>query len=184
MNNKHRIYFREGVSSTNPVGDRWIHIHGSLKQIDSGLFGIVYGVNVHNDVFCMAGITEAKPSGMEFQYVEIGHKFKYVSCGGFGCWAIKPDNSTSFRTAVTAENCMGNSWLNVDGNFIQLDSGLTGSVYAISHEHELYTRLGICAANPTGEKWAKMQEGKFKHVTVGYANLIALAENGTIILFE
>ena len=144
----------------NLYGNYWEEIPGSLHQIDSGPFGIVYGVNKSNEIFCVRGITKANPMGMGLTLIG-GYKFKYVSCGQYGCWAINLDNSLSFRTGVTATNCVGTAWLDVDGYFIQLDSGLTGSVYAISLELELYTRLGICAAKPTGEQWEKVMERKF-----------------------
>lgn len=183
VNRNNTISYRMGVDF-NGYGNYWKEVPGLLKQIDSGPFGIVYGVNQSNEIFCVNGITKISPRGKGLSHVG-GYKFKHVSCGLYGCWAIKLDNSLSFRTGVTAINCVGRSWLHVHGYFLQLDSGSTGSVYAISTELELYTRLGICAAKPTGEKWMKVTEGRFTHVSVGDVKLMALAENGTTyVVFE
>jgi hypothetical protein len=43
--NRHRqIYFRLGVAPDTPYGTRWGQLVGSLKQIDAGSLGVVYGV--------------------------------------------------------------------------------------------------------------------------------------------
>ena len=151
----------------NGYGNYWKEVPGLLKQIDSGPFGIVYGVNQSNEIFCAKGITKISPRGKGLSHVG-GYKSKHVSCGLYGCWAIKLDNSLAFRTGVTAKNCVGRSWLHVHGYFLQLDSGLTGSVYTISPSSSCI------------QGW-EFGEGRFKHVSVGDVKLMALAENGTTI---
>ncbi|CAB4045380.1 lectin L6-like [Paramuricea clavata] len=39
------IFFRQGVASDTSYGTVWQHLIGSLKQIDAGSSGVVYGVN-------------------------------------------------------------------------------------------------------------------------------------------
>ena len=71
----------------NKVGSRWFRIAGSLTQIDSGPFGIVWGVDRSQNVFCRTGITWGNPKGSGWRSV-VG-KLKYTSCGEFGCWGIR-----------------------------------------------------------------------------------------------
>ncbi|CAB4044556.1 Hypothetical predicted protein, partial [Paramuricea clavata] len=51
----------------------------------------------------------------------------------------------------------GTSWLDVDGNFVQLEAGYQGRVYAVTSENMLYYRFGICALHPTGSTWKQVE---------------------------
>ena len=39
------IFFRHGVAPDTSYGTGWLRLVGSLKQIDAGSSGVVYGVN-------------------------------------------------------------------------------------------------------------------------------------------
>ena len=65
--NNGRAYFRKGVSSSNPVGTNWVQVSGRrFKQVDSGPFGVVYGVSKNGDVRCRKKITSDKLEGMHY----------------------------------------------------------------------------------------------------------------------
>ena len=59
-----RAYFRNGVTSSNPMGTDWVRVSGRrFKQIDSGPFGVVYGVAKNGNVRCRESITTDKLEG-------------------------------------------------------------------------------------------------------------------------
>ncbi|CAB4039147.1 Hypothetical predicted protein [Paramuricea clavata] len=76
----------------------------------------------YNNIFCRTGITDQLPYGDDWYHLP--GNFTFVSCGDYGCWAIKPDNSIAFRTGVTITYPQGTNWLDVDGkHFVQLEAG-------------------------------------------------------------
>ena len=90
------------------VGSRWIHIGGKLKQIDSGTFGIVWGVNRHRNIYCRTGITWRNPKGRGWRHV--GGKLKYVSAGSLGVWGVNKRNQIFFRYGVSRRRPQGTSF--------------------------------------------------------------------------
>ena len=89
----------------NSVGTSWTRIGGALKQIDSGPYGIVCGVNRGDDIYCRIGITDHNPKGTGWHH--IGGKLKYISCGELGCWGVNSVNQIFFRTGVSRHNPAG-----------------------------------------------------------------------------
>ena len=85
-------------SLRNRVGSRWLHIGGKLKQIDSGTFGLVWGVNKHHQIWCRTGITWRKTQGSGWRRVPGG--LKYVSLGQFGAWGVNRHDNIYFRYGV------------------------------------------------------------------------------------
>jgi hypothetical protein len=130
-------------------------------------------------MFCRTGITDQLPYGDDWYHLP--GNFTFVSCGDYGCWAIKPDNSIAFRTGVTITYPQGTNWLDVDGkHFVQLEAGYQGMVYAVTSDNALYYRSRVCALNPTGSQWKQVKNLQVKHVTVGDNSLFVIATNGTI----
>ena len=113
----------------------------------------------------------------------ISGTFKYVSCGDYGCWAIRPDNSIAFRTGVTFNNPQGTGWLNVSGRFVQLEAGYHGRVYAVSPDNVLNYRIGICVFHPTGSTWKKVKSLMFNRVAVGDNSLFVITKNASVFMF-
>ena len=85
-------------SMRNRVGKKWIHIGGKLMQIDSGPFGLVWGVNRHHQIWCRTGISWKRPQGSGWHRVPGG--LKYVSVGQFGAWGVNRKNQIYFRYRV------------------------------------------------------------------------------------
>ena len=81
---------------------------------------------------------------------------------------------------MTFDYPQGTSWIDVDGSFVQLETGYQGRVYAVTSDNHLYYRNGICALNPTGHKWIKVDGLQVKHVTVGKSSMFVITTNGTI----
>ena len=59
-----RAYFRQGVTPRNPKGTGWMRVSGrNFMQVDSGPYGVVYGVAKNGAVRCRNKITYDKPEG-------------------------------------------------------------------------------------------------------------------------
>ena len=50
VNAADQIYYREGISASNPAGTGWVQVAGGLKQIDS-FKGTVWGVNSKDMIY-------------------------------------------------------------------------------------------------------------------------------------
>ena len=79
-------------------GFKWHRVPGGLKQIDSGPIGRVWGVNKRNQVWCRKGITWKRPAGNRWK--RVGGRFKHVSVGQYGVWAITPRNYIRYRIGI------------------------------------------------------------------------------------
>ena len=92
----------------NRVGRKWIYIPPlRLKQIDSGPFGIVYGVDKKKrQVYCRIGITWSRPSGQAWRRIGT-EKMKSVSAGLYGVWATNEYHRIYFRIGVTRTKPQG-----------------------------------------------------------------------------
>ena len=166
VNKYNHIYYRVGVTKTNPSGDSWQQITGALKQIDSGPRGIVYGVNIYDQIFCRTGITSSTPFGTGWRQVTSYGRLKYVSCGVLGCWGVNSGNAIWYRSGVTKTNCVGIGWHHVSGSLKQIEVGSAGDVYGISPTGQVYRRTGITASRPMGSGWQKVK-GYGSHITTG-----------------
>ena len=92
-------------SIRNRAGSRWIHIGGKLMQIDSGPFGLVYGVNRNRQIFCRTGISWRNPKGTGWRHV--GGRLKQVSAGSYGVWGVNRHNNIYFRYGISKRRPQG-----------------------------------------------------------------------------
>ena len=92
-------------SMLNRVGTRLLHIPGKLMQIDSGPFGVVWGVDVHLNIFCRTGITWRNLQGRGWR--RVAGKMKSLSCGQYGCWGVNADDRIFFRFGVSRRSPYG-----------------------------------------------------------------------------
>ena len=92
-------------SLRNRVGSRWNHIGGKLKKIDSGPFGIVWGVNVHRHFYCRTGITWRNPRGSGWRRIR-GTGIT-VSVGSYGVWSVNGGHYVHFRYGVSKRRPQG-----------------------------------------------------------------------------
>lgn len=60
-----RAYFRKGATPLNAKGTDWIKLSGrNFRQVDSGPYGVVYGVDKNGAVRCRKRITDDEPQGL------------------------------------------------------------------------------------------------------------------------
>ena len=119
------------------------HPNISLSQITSGNPGVLWGINRASKLFYRRGDI----------WGDFDAGYKWVSCGKFGCWVIRSNGTTIFRTGVTTANPGGVTWIETGGSFKQLDAGVRGEVYAVDDGGRVYTREGISENRPQGTKW-------------------------------
>ena len=60
----------------------------------------------------------------------MGGKFTYVTVGKSGIWAAT--KYPSFRMKVTMTEPLGSNWRRTDGEFMLIDSGSSGVIYALN----------------------------------------------------
>ena len=99
---------------------RYFRFIGTLiHQIDSGPYGIVYGVTKEHRIYCRSGISSTKPIGTSWTLVP--GALKYVSCGPFGCWGVNNNDHIYFREGITPTKRQGVRWTKIPGGLKQLE---------------------------------------------------------------
>ena len=53
VNREYDVFFREGITSSKPIGTNWRFFRDSMVQIDAGSSGVVYAVNRFGFVFLL-----------------------------------------------------------------------------------------------------------------------------------
>ena len=89
----------------NRAGSGWTKVGGSLMQIDSGPFGVVYGVSKLHRIWYRTGITWYNPKGSG--WVRVQGSLKYISVGQFGAWGVTNQNAIYFRYGITRSKPQG-----------------------------------------------------------------------------
>jgi hypothetical protein len=64
------IWYRSGVTRENCAGIKWSRVHGSLKQIEVGAAGDVYGISSTGQVLRRTGITNSGRTGNGWQMMQ------------------------------------------------------------------------------------------------------------------
>ena len=54
----------------------------------------------------------------------------------------------------------------------------------VNSANQLYARVGITAANPTGTKWVKILSPRFKHVSAGKSAIWAINAADYIFYYD
>ena len=75
------IYFREGVSRSNPAGLKWRRVPGKLTQLEAGQYGQVWGVNKRGWVYVRKGVTEQVPWGRGWKRVKTKKSWRHITIG-------------------------------------------------------------------------------------------------------
>ena len=177
------IYYRVGVTESNPDGTLWLLIRDKLKQIDSGPAGIVYGVDAQDKIYCRTGIKSGNLFGTGWKQVTDYGRLKYVSCGVLGCWGVNSNEIVWFRSGVTKENCVGALWHQIDGSLKQIEVGEAGDVYGINSAGQVLRRTGISKSSPTGSGWKKVHKNG-SHITTGLNGQYLVVKGGQIYYYK
>ena len=165
IDNQGDVFYR--IESVRRAGNKWSKVGGvKLKQIDSGPYGVVYGVSTNGTVFCRDGIEPGTPTGKVWMKLKNTPKLSNVSCGALGCWGVNMSGYVWYRHGVSIQNCSGTKWSLVSGRLRQIEVGADGNVCGVDHQDRMYHRIGVKSTNVLGTAWMVMLHS-VSHVTTG-----------------
>ena len=179
---RNRIYFRRGISKRNKFGSSSKRIPGVLRQIDSGPFGYVCGVNAANNIYCRRGITRRKRYGTS--WIRVPGKLTYISCGKYGHWGVNKAQNIYFRKGVKKNRPQGTRWQHVPGKLAQIESGPDGAAWGVSITGRVYTRLGISRRKPIGTSWMAVGKLTLSGVSVGLGFVYGITPKGSPVVAD
>ncbi|KAM7358465.1 tectonin beta-propeller repeat-containing peroxin 23 [Cochliomyia hominivorax] len=174
------VLIRHGVTSLNPKGDNWEHIASEQPLIGIGVTpsGQVWVVGKNGTIFYRYGITRQNPLGDAWQTVEAppGVKFKAISVGQAGIWALDYSNRLAVRKEITKTFPEGSHWQFLTNmpniaphtdTHIGFKSVSVGSeVWAVAMNGVICKRCGISKDNPAGSGWNMGIPGQWQHLSV------------------
>lgn len=108
--------------------------------------GLVWGINLHNEVWKWNGNNWEKVYG-SLRMITVGSEDNV--------WGIAPNND------IYKWN--GNSWTLIDGKLKDISAGADGEAWGVSQQNDIYRY--------TGNGWQKI-EGKLKEVAVGRRDVV------------
>lgn len=104
VNKENEVYFREGVTRSNPSGLKWRRVGGRLRQIEAGKDGQVWGVGTSGRVYVRTGVTLSKPWGVGWKTVKTRKQWLHITIGVGTAFGV----STNGRVYRTAPSTGGN----------------------------------------------------------------------------
>ena len=110
----HKIFVRQGILHSLPMGTMWRRVPGRLKYVSCGLFGC-WGVNRKNHVYFRLGVKASRPIGLK--WIRVGtNLLTQIEAGPGGIVAgLQTDGTVVVRTGVTKDLPYGTSWTRVKG---------------------------------------------------------------------
>ncbi len=114
VSKEHKIFVREGILPTLPMGTVWRRVPGRLKYASCGLYGC-WGVNRKNHVYFRLGVKANRPIGLKWMKVGKKVKLTQIEAGPGGIVAgLRPDGTVMVRTGVTKDIPYGRAWKKLD----------------------------------------------------------------------
>lgn len=106
----HKIFVREGILPSLPMGTMWRRVPGRLKYASCGLFGC-WGVNRKNHVYFRIGVNAVRPGGLKWIRVGVNVKLTQIEAGPGGIVVgLLPSGAVVMRVGVTRDLPYGRSW--------------------------------------------------------------------------
>ena len=105
----HKIFVRQGILPSLPLGTMWRRVPGRLKYVSCGLFGC-WGVNRRNHVYFRVGVKAGRPLGLK--WMKVGNvKLTQIEAGPGGIVAgLLPDGGVMIRSGITKDLPYGQTW--------------------------------------------------------------------------
>ncbi|XP_073842358.1 tectonin beta-propeller repeat-containing peroxin 23 [Musca autumnalis] len=174
------VLYRHGVTSLNPKGDNWEHIASEQPLIAISITpaGQVWVLGKNGTIFYRYGITQLNPLGDAWQTIDApsGTKFKAISVGQAGVWALDSTNRLAVRKEITKTFPEGSHWQflpNVANIPPHTDThigfkaiSVGAEVWAVAMNGVLCRRCGITKDNPAGAGWTMGIPGQWQHLSV------------------
>lgn len=143
------IFYREGVSETDPAGTGWAQIDGKLNHVTACDDGQIFGVNSAQEIFY-------RPStgGDSSEWVKLNGALVQISCGDQTVWGVNTHGNLYRRDGLDTEPT-GTAWTQVDIGFSYVAVGPDNSVWGIHPTGEIFYRDGL-AENLDGTGWTSV----------------------------
>lgn len=138
----HKIFVRQGILHSLPMGTMWRRVPGRLKYVSCGLFG-VWGVNRKNHVYFRFGVKASRPVGLK--WIKVGtNLITQIEAGPGGIVAgLQTDGTVVVRTGVTKDVPYGKSWKPVEGLIspVKHISVSLDKLYVVTQSRDVYFSL-------------------------------------------
>lgn len=148
------------------VPQNWEKLSSSLNiaQIDAGISKYVWAIDYGGKPHVKVGLKGQWTEVSDFQDTELS----WVSSGAAGVWGInKKLGVPVFREGITASRPLGTGWSKTEGRgFAIIESGISGSVYALTRNGKLYYRAGIIDSDKKGASWRQIW-GTYRFMSAG-----------------
>ncbi|XP_076147561.1 fish-egg lectin-like [Alosa pseudoharengus] len=183
-----------GVNSANNiyklVAAKWVQLifrcgPRQLKQIDAGGDQFVSGASHLDDSLCLPMDSTIGYIGANspVDWVSLGGKLKYYSCGPYSCWGVSSKDEIFMRKKVNSTHCQGvGGWQHIAGSLSMIEVGGDGSVYGVNSIGNVYRRDFTSDCHPEGEGWTQipLYSGDVKHVSYDTGHLWIIRKNDNI----
>lgn len=145
VNNTGTIFFREGISASNPMGTVWTAIDGALTQISSGANDALWGVNTSGQAWTRTSITPNARKGSGWQAVATPELFAHISVGfDESVWGVGRSGKVYYWAHDWASASSGygdnKTWVEASGisGAKQVIAGRDGEVWVITTSGAVY----------------------------------------------
>jgi hypothetical protein len=173
------IYFREGVTPTNPTGTGWTKIDGALSQLDiNQSTGELWGVNVNSAIWYRTGITPTNPKGSG--WVNIPGTLSYIACGKGGVWGTDLNNKVYARAEITNANPTGSAWTVLPGAWGFCTAVGENIAWHLGTGNGIYYRTNVSTTNPLGTADGHLTDGNALNLSVSLNNMYRIDESGNV----
>ncbi|XP_078659856.1 uncharacterized protein LOC144904656 [Branchiostoma floridae x Branchiostoma belcheri] len=184
------IYWRVGTyGAPLEPGRMWKLVPGKLKQI-SVEKTVVWGVNIHGEIFYRRGVAESNPAGTT--WVRVSGNLVYVSVYLNDVWGVNRNGNIYKYVGGRWQNIRGpmlatisagsagvwgttadgdvyfklvDGWRQVEGSLVQVSVG-NGIVWGVNKYGEIYIKTGVQSGS-AGSDWERIEQGSLKVVSVG-----------------
>ncbi|XP_065052552.1 cubilin-like isoform X5 [Rhopilema esculentum] len=175
-----RVLFRAGVRPSYPSGTKW-EVVGSdvFVRIDSGPEGYVFAVRSNGIAAYRDGVSKQLPFGT--RWVNIGGKFKSISVGTYGLWAIDEYGNVMYAQRPSKLGRFPISWITLPGLLLtEIDAGYGNSVWGLAKSGSVYKRAGVAQNTPYGRFW-QLENLRLNDVTIGLPGIFGIDINKKIL---
>ena len=177
------IVYRYGITRILPEGNSWRKIEGQgFRQVESGP-GIVYGIAQDGSLFYLVDFSPEFPHDATWRWIY--GKYKYISAGMYGVWAIGADSKVYFSRITNNKPSKISKWIFVPSSvtFKKIVAGFGSTVLGLTIDGELYQMSNVNIVQPQGTNgWNRVSKLKFTDVTAGLPGIFGITVGGRTVM--
>lgn len=181
--------YRDGVSELQPEGTAWAPVEGrGFKIIESGLPGCVYALTRTGELYYRSGINELNKRGVSWK--PIWGKYRFLSAGSYGLWAIDFYNIIYFGRGSSAHLSLFKYWKQVDRPLSRtihsVVAGFGGSVWCLTDDGSVFRRTSVNVLNPTGTEngWKQVAGLRLSKINAGLHGVIGVTKTNELVAHQ